>query len=194
MSKVLKDCCCGSSVSFFSKINHAFPQTSKHRPSSLTSQRKATMSAAAATTKTNQSVHNDHISTEPSAATPGATTKLYDDSFTTLTTDGVVIHTYYFPIGTAKKFSWQDVESLEISDNSSMFSSKSWGSPDLVHWFGCHMWREFNSELKKIVAFKLKGASTLPSVTPIRADEFARICREQLAIARKQSHTIASTK
>lgn len=135
------------------------------------------MSASTAT-KTDKSVHSEHVSTSSNAP-------LYDDGYTTLTTDGVVIHTYYFPIGSAKRFSWHDIDSLEFSDNSSMFSSKSWGSPDLVHWFGCQMWREFNSELKKIVAFKLKGASILPSVTPVRADEFARICRERLAIARK---------
>jgi hypothetical protein len=138
------------------------------------------------------SVHSEHV-VDSATAVVASAAPLFDDSYTTLTADGVVIHTYYFPIGTAKRFSWHDVEELQVSDNAGLFASKSWGSPDLVHWFGCHMWREFNGELKKIVAFKLRGSSILPSVTPLRADEFIRICRQQLALARKTAPPPATT-
>jgi hypothetical protein len=182
---------------FWAKHTHKKKKKKKKKNQSFITQKpqEATMSSTSASidAKSSAQAHNTHTAATTSKATAGAAeTTLFDDSYTTLTNEGVTIHTYYFPIGLAKKFSWHEVESLEVSDHATMFSSKSWGSPDFVHWFGCHMWREFNRDLKKVVAFKLKESSIRPSVTPLQADEFIRICRQQIALARKNASASAT--
>ena len=162
-------------------------------------QNKTTMSVAVEEQQTKIPNHTDHVqqqqaaaaasSSKQSSTTVAATTVaavLYDDTFTALSTSGVEIRWYVFPTAQSKTFSWNDVEAIDVTDRS-VFNCKSWGSNSLYRWFGCHMLREFNSDLKKVVAFKLRGAKWQPCVTPLRHEDFIRICQQQIANARRSS-------
>lgn len=61
---------------------------------------------------------------------------LYQDNLLEITDEEIVFHRYYFPLGSDKRVSWTEIESVRVKEPSFFGGSwRLWGTGDLRTWY-----------------------------------------------------------
>ncbi|MDR3656766.1 MAG: hypothetical protein P4L48_14215 [Mycobacterium sp.] len=102
---------------------------------------------------------------------------LYDDGLLLLDDAGLTIRRYYFPLGTAKRLSYNVIRGIDVRPMGPMTGSwRVWGTGGLRHWFPLDVGRPRKHTLVVIDA----GDSVKPCVTPAEPDRFVEMLQRRI--------------
>jgi len=104
---------------------------------------------------------------------------LYQDSFVKVYKDEVVIHTYYFPIGTSKTVSTKDIKHVYYKQHGffkDIGKVKDWGMSFSPIWWACHIGRNWGTNGYNVVLDN--GSSIKKGFSVERITDFLNALRQ----------------
>ena len=101
---------------------------------------------------------------------------LYADATVTVDADGVTIDRYFFPLGRAKRISFDEIVAVDVRPAGFMAKWRLWGSHDFVSWMPLDMGRP---RKRQLVEFDL-GTRVKPAVTPDDPERVAALVRANI--------------
>ncbi len=104
---------------------------------------------------------------------------LYRDRWIECTTEALVIHGYYFPLGLNKTIPYEHIRSLrELTIGRTSGQWRIWGSGDLMHWFNLDPGRTHKTRGLVLDT----GRTIMPVITPDDVDQVKAVIEERFRV------------